>query len=862
MLLAVPVCGQGYGDEWLSNFTVDDSVEHTGFASSADKVYARVLEYIKTNYPEERIKVWSTGFSRAAAVSNVLGARLLSDSSFNEDDIFVYTFGTPNTTREPLETTHIYNICGSFDPVPHVPFKEWGFGKNGVTLYLPAKETDIDYTSWTEDARAVYTQVMGSDEGFDSITERNWLLTKILDLACEALPTAKDYSSEVQAAVIAAWKTKGNAMNKLEKLLDVMQSEGAEGFEVDETVFSHVLGELQTLASVGVTDTVKSLTGQGGSSIWYELLTSGLSLAHEHFPEEYFAWINATDDADLLFSQGSSYNRLVYTGSMDLRVEMTDAESGTTAVLMDSANNLSSLATAVLNNQTFVYLPSGYQYTITLEQKDEEGLCQVGFSYADVAEASIPLYTVNAITLYQLETITINVPKNADEEHPVTVLLDEAVELPLFSGAEGGAYQDLLMEGNNAGKDLAGMISNAVVVVPYLFSAAVLLLYAIAVAIKRAARHRVNDTASCRLPGKILLIAAAVIAFALCVEPVRSLYAGLTGTPAAAGISNRTLRRVSEYLGWGTNIYQGSVLVICFLEGYLCLRSIGHYLNRIRLVRLSCLMLLLNTIALFMSAYQNTNSWNDELGILVPIAALIGLRLARVRTDEDRNIGKHWLPVTRAVTWTALLFLTRQALIIIFDETSLLTVVLKMLAGVPVFVMALGMARRCKDGLHRLMAAAMGCYMAANAIINVSLRWGICVYLVGHILLIIAFVREHRPTKLQYIAWPIVSAVFVAELFLFRQYIPADLLSFGCVYTVLMAAMLVASVPVSSRLRVGTLSFALANELLVLTFIANSFVLESAELLIYYIAVLIMSADPAALLNGAEAKHLEEMLEE
>lgn len=146
VLLAVPVCGQGYGDEWMSNFTIDAGKNHSGFMNASETVYHRLKDYIgEHGLAGQRIKVWCTGFSRAAAVSNMLAHRLLNDENFEKDNIFCYTFGTPNTTKDPVAYPQIFNICGAFDPVPKIPFADWGFGKHGHTYYLPAMETGARY---------------------------------------------------------------------------------------------------------------------------------------------------------------------------------------------------------------------------------------------------------------------------------------------------------------------------------------------------------------------------------------------------------------------------------------------------------------------------------------------------------------------------------------------------------------------------------------------------------------------------------------------------------------------------------------------------------------------------------------------
>lgn len=46
-LLAVGVCGQGYKNEWLSNFDIGDQQEHKGFTSAAKKVTARIKNCVR-----------------------------------------------------------------------------------------------------------------------------------------------------------------------------------------------------------------------------------------------------------------------------------------------------------------------------------------------------------------------------------------------------------------------------------------------------------------------------------------------------------------------------------------------------------------------------------------------------------------------------------------------------------------------------------------------------------------------------------------------------------------------------------------------------------------------------------------------
>ena len=143
-LIAVGICGQGYNNEWESNLSIGTGKNPEGFSNAAHLVYDRVFGYISENHLREKIKIWLSGFSRAAAVSNIT-ASLLSDSDlFSQETVFAYTFATPMTVldTEPKRYGNIFNICGKMDPVPQIPFADWGYSRYGITYFTPTMETD------------------------------------------------------------------------------------------------------------------------------------------------------------------------------------------------------------------------------------------------------------------------------------------------------------------------------------------------------------------------------------------------------------------------------------------------------------------------------------------------------------------------------------------------------------------------------------------------------------------------------------------------------------------------------------------------------------------------------------------------
>ena len=78
-LIAVSICGAGYKNEWLSNFAFSGEERHAGFDRAADKVLGRLLLYLFNHPTEGRVKLWISGFSRAAAIANLLGQKLSNE---------------------------------------------------------------------------------------------------------------------------------------------------------------------------------------------------------------------------------------------------------------------------------------------------------------------------------------------------------------------------------------------------------------------------------------------------------------------------------------------------------------------------------------------------------------------------------------------------------------------------------------------------------------------------------------------------------------------------------------------------------------------------------------------------------------
>ena len=107
-LVAVAICGSGYRDEWLSNLTIGGGDVHEGFEEASRKVYDRLLSYVADYAPEGEVRIWMAGFSRAAAVSNLTAERIMESEQFRQENVFVYSFATPRTTKNPKPYENVF----------------------------------------------------------------------------------------------------------------------------------------------------------------------------------------------------------------------------------------------------------------------------------------------------------------------------------------------------------------------------------------------------------------------------------------------------------------------------------------------------------------------------------------------------------------------------------------------------------------------------------------------------------------------------------------------------------------------------------------------------------------------------------
>ncbi|MBQ1505277.1 MAG: hypothetical protein IIZ48_00725 [Erysipelotrichales bacterium] len=320
-LIAVGVCGGGYKSEWLSNFTIGDNTQHVGFRYAAEEVYDRLFGYIaQEGLTKRRLKVWVSGFSRAAAVSNIF-ATLVDDSDmFDESDVFAYTFATPRTTKKISSNKYmnIFNICGKMDPVPQVPFADWGYDRYGTTFYTPAQQTDSDFLARQARAQEVFREITGTT--FWNNVEWDTRLRVIMNAMLRMVPSSQMYLNHIQDKAISMWEDK-SIPNIISQLMSIAEDPALINEENED--------EANSLLTYVAYTVIGLFTQRGIDSAYLNPDASTVgNLAHEHIPDVYLAWMFSSDNPEEIFSSESRYIRLLVDGEADIIVT-SDPEEAT-----------------------------------------------------------------------------------------------------------------------------------------------------------------------------------------------------------------------------------------------------------------------------------------------------------------------------------------------------------------------------------------------------------------------------------------------------------------------------------------------------------------------------------------------------
>lgn len=330
-VIAAVTCGQGYGKEWAGNFKVGNGVRHEGFDSASDMLEEYIRQYVSNNNIKGKKKLWLTGISRAAAISNLTAADMIESGEY--DDVYAYLFGVPRTTREPVAYEGIYNINGQYDPVACIPFESWGYQRYGIDLFTPAQESDVQYPMYARKAKSVGDKM--ALDGFRNNPEVNYQLRLAMEEISELFGTSEDYAERLQPLIL-----EGMQNNSSEEWFKIFQTaienvaakDSSERFRLEEFAdyISYIAGQHLRADQRQIKD---------GSWNPDEALEANLVI--EHRPVTYIKWLFSQDDPARLFACGTESRRITFTG--DVSIEVYRDGKGISAI----------------NNKGDIYVPDG-----------------------------------------------------------------------------------------------------------------------------------------------------------------------------------------------------------------------------------------------------------------------------------------------------------------------------------------------------------------------------------------------------------------------------------------------------------------------------------------------------------------------
>ena len=203
-IVAVILRGGGYGGEWVSNLHTGVGAGHAGFVIPVNEVLTALRNYLARAAAQPggpgTVKLWVGGYSRGAAVANLLAGRINKDlPEIDRKNVFVYTFATPvaltaasypdyqldydnnhnadGTLKTTWAASNIYNILSSGDLVPRVLPAEWGYHRNGNDRFLPSTQNekelaDLDVRGASFSEVPLTISGLATKEDTDGVMER------------------------------------------------------------------------------------------------------------------------------------------------------------------------------------------------------------------------------------------------------------------------------------------------------------------------------------------------------------------------------------------------------------------------------------------------------------------------------------------------------------------------------------------------------------------------------------------------------------------------------------------------------------------------------------------------------------------
>ena len=371
-LIAIGVCGDRYKNEWESNMTAGTGDIHEGFQSAARLVIDRLAGYIATRGIHGRIKVWISGFSRAAAVSNVVAGTLIDTGFIPKEDIYAYTFATPAAIKNPPKEGYesIFNIVNPADVVPQVMPAEWGYGRYGTDLYLPVQEFS-SFEGFIDSFLRSFTNKYKYNVDYNYSSMLTLRLRLLISLTLDLTENVENYCANFQSALVSILhdKTLTNMISIIRSLMQNIKLTDREDKAHLDDLIDYFMRVFSGIALRSGYNRADSNTG----SMLYRLMI-------EHTPNTYLSAETDIRDGDFQSNDKCCY--LMVRGPVSLTLlesqtlsEVFTVHSDGSTVFADEYKDIELIDQLFYiernHNTTVIALPMDYDYQVAwMAEKD------------------------------------------------------------------------------------------------------------------------------------------------------------------------------------------------------------------------------------------------------------------------------------------------------------------------------------------------------------------------------------------------------------------------------------------------------------------------------------------------------------
>ena len=456
-LIAVVIRGGGYGAEWTDNFNVGVEEFHLGFGTATSEVYHSIIDYIdklKTdNKINGKVKIWITGYSRAGAVANLTAGWLnVRSNNINPDDIYTYTFATPqgvNTNKATVNHKvfntnlnknvnifdNIFNIINPTDAIPTLALSKWKFNRYGVNLILTSLNVGGTDTVNENLNKKLFeeTVINPVKSKYKEITGNNYPINNPLDIS-GVNQVKKIFGGLAKNAGQYAEKWQNIIMDFISVLTvrqdlisgnhDVLEEYKlrfgqkafakllADGYEdssmigelmsiitsisgKDSYTYYLVLVEICIQNGMELDDLEHEILSLGNIIKIYSLFDKFSDVGNQHSIEVYMAWLFAHDTTKLY---GKSTAKKI-SAKCPIDINVYDSEDNLVASIINDVIVIDVLPIEITDNMKEIYLSNDNNYRIETTARDN------GTMFYSITEYNLENEEIRKVNFYDIDLI-------------------------------------------------------------------------------------------------------------------------------------------------------------------------------------------------------------------------------------------------------------------------------------------------------------------------------------------------------------------------------------------------------------------------------------------------------------------------